>query len=237
MIAAPRNDLSSRLVAPLWHTGLLLSLFIGLAAGGALFQSHLQQAPGALQQHPNAVPLYVSILALEWGLFAFVTSGLRKTGTAPLQVIGGRWSSTRAVLVDFGLGFGTWAVWAVIEMIWDRLFGAGHAAAVETVLRPHGALEILLWVAVSCSAGICEELTFRSYLQRQFTALLHSRALAVLLQAAIFGIGHGYQGLEACSKIALFGALFGVLSLWRRSLRPGMVAHAWTDIASGIFGI
>ena len=32
-----------------------------------------------------------------------------------------------------------------------------------------------------------------------------------------------------------FGLLFGVVALWRRSLRPGMIAHAATDIMSGLF--
>ena len=95
----------------------------------------------------------------------------------------------------------------------------------------------MLWIAVSVSAGICEELAFRGYFQRQFAALARSRSIALFAQGALFGISHGYQGIEACVRIALFGLLFGVLALWRSSLRPGMVAHAWGDIASGIFGI
>ncbi len=34
--------------------------------------------------------------------------------------------------------------------------------------------------------------------------------------------------------ITVYGALFGLLAWWRRSLRPGMIAHAWTDIFSGV---
>ena len=29
-------------------------------------------------------------------------------------------------------------------------------------------------------------------------------------------------------------AIFGFLAHWRRSLTPGMAAHAWTDIAAGL---
>jgi hypothetical protein len=29
------------------------------------------------------------------------------------------------------------------------------------------------------------------------------------------------------------GGLFGVLAVWCKTLRPGMVAHAWADINSG----
>jgi hypothetical protein len=35
--------------------------------------------------------------------------------------------------------------------------------------------------------------------------------------------------------ISVFGAVFGALAWWRRSLKPGIVVHAVTDIFSGIF--
>jgi hypothetical protein len=67
--------------------------------------------------------------------------------------------------------------------------------------------------------------------------LTGSKWAAVCLQAVLFGVGHGYQGVQATAKIALFGALFGALAIWRGSLRPGIMAHAFGDILSGIFGI
>ena len=84
---------------------------------------------------------------------------------------------------------------------------------------------------------ICHSFRFLGYFQRQFEVLTRSKWIALFLQAALFGISHGYQGVEACVKIAIFGALYGLLALWRGSLRPGMIAHAGSDIVSGIFGI
>ena len=94
-------------------------------------------------------------------------------------------------------------------------------------------MEISLWIALSISAGFCEELVFRGYLQRQFAALTGSNVIGLLLQAALFGVSHGYQGVAATVTIALFGVVYGSLALWRRSLRPGMIAHAWSDIWAG----
>src|ERR1700757_3861500 len=81
--AAPRIEPSnSKLIAPWLHTGLLVALFLGLGVGGAYFQRHARSEPGMLQQHPRVVPLYVSLMAMEWGLFVWVwRGGLRKTGT------------------------------------------------------------------------------------------------------------------------------------------------------------
>jgi uncharacterized protein len=226
-----------KLIAPWWHTALLVALFLGLAVSGALFQRHSRSQPEMLGKHSTLVPLYLSLIAMEWGLFAWVwRGGLRRTGTTLSSLIGGEWASAKDVLVDCGLALGLWAVWTFVDTTWNRWFGPGHAASIQTYL-PQRALEILLWIGVSISAGFCEELVFRGYFQKQFEAMAHSKWIALFLQGALFGIAHGYQGIEACVKIACFGGLYGLLALWRKSLRPGMMAHALTDILSGIFGI
>lgn len=231
-IESPR----ARLIAPWWHTALLITLFLGMAVAGALFQRHARANPGMLQQHPQVVPLYLSLMAMEYGLAVFVwKGGLRRTGTRLSEVIGGKWTSAKDVLVDCGLALGLWSVWELVERSWNHWHGASHAASIQTYL-PQRALEISLWLGVCLCAGFSEELVFRGYFQKQFEAFTHSRWLALLLQSVLFGVAHGYQGIEACVKIACYGALFGLLALWRRSLRPGMIAHAWSDILSGIFG-
>ncbi len=228
---------SPRLIAPRWHTTLLVTLFLTLAISGAFFQRHARSHREMLQLHPHVVPLYLSLIAMEWGLFVWVwRGGLRRTRTKLSELIGGKWTSAKDVLVDCGLAFGLWAVWTLFEMAWHRWLGPGHAASIQTYL-PQRAMEILLWIGVSISAGFCEELVFRGYFQKQFETFTHSRWVALFLQAVLFGISHGYQGIEACVKIACFGALYGVFAVWRKSLRPGMMAHAWGDILSGIFRI
>jgi hypothetical protein len=228
---------SSKLVAPLWHTGLLVALFVAIAVSGALFQRQAHAQPDTLPEHPQVLPLYLSLIVMEWGLFLYVwKGGLRRSGTTLRELIGGRWRSAADVAVDAGLAVGLWTAWTIVEKGIDRWFMPPHALSIQTYLPRRGS-EILLWVAVSISAGICEELVFRGYFQRQFEAFTSSRWIGLLLQAALFGIAHGYQGLEACFKIALYGALFGLLAIWRGSLRPGMIAHSGTDILSGIFGI
>jgi uncharacterized protein len=235
--AARTESPSSKLIAPWWHTVSLVALFVGLAVGGAFFQRRARSEPGMLQQHPQVVPLYLSLIVMEWGLFVWVwRGGLRRTGTTVSELIGGRWASVKDVSVDCGLALGLWAFWTLVQRTWDRWLGPGHAASIQTFLPQRG-LEIALWIGVSISAGFCEELVFRGYFQRQFETLTHSRWIALLLQAVLFGVSHGYQGIEECVKIVGFGALYGLFAVWRRSLRPGIIAHASGDILSGIFGI
>jgi len=228
---------SSKHVAPWGHTALLVAIFLGMAVSGAFFQRHARSEPGMLQQHPNVLPLYLFLIVMEWGLFAYVwRGGLRKTGIKLSEVIGGRWARARDILADVAIALGFWGIWMLFDLGWDRWLGTGHAASIRTYL-PQRAVEILLWIGVCISAGICEEFAFRGYLQRQLEALTHRKWIALLLQALLFGIAHGYQGVEACAKIAVYGGLFGLLAMWRKSLRPGMIAHAWTDIVGGIVRI
>jgi len=199
-------------IAPAWHTALLVAVMISLAAGGAWMQHQAGAQTSLTTTHPNAVPLYLSLLAMEWGLFIGVAKGIRSRGVTVRQLIGGRWDHPKQILGDVGVGLALWGVWKLIDWSWTALSGPQHAASIDTLL-PVGLLESTLWVAVAISAGICEELAFRGYFQRQFA------------------------WLDACARIALFGLLFGLIAIWRRSLRAGMVAHAWTDIAAGLFGL
>ncbi len=101
-------------------------------------------------------------------------------------------------------------------------------------MLPERGIELALWIALSVSAGICEETIFRGYLQRQFTALTKSAPAGILLSAAAFGGVHAYQGFRMTILIALYGAMFGILAYWRGSVRPGMIAHAWQDSLNGV---
>ncbi len=219
------------LVAPVWHTVLLVSIFLGITIAGALFQRHTQSSAGALQQHPNVVPLYLSLIAVEWLLVYGVWAGIRSRGVRLVDLIGGRWHSAKNVLFDVALAVIVWILWLGIQAGVSRLVPS-HATSVSTLL-PQNPLEVVLWIATSLSAGFCEEVAFRGYFQKQFEAMTGSSVAGVTLQAILFGISHGYQGLQAIVMIILFGFLFGILALWRKSLRPGMISHAWSDIYGG----
>jgi membrane protease YdiL (CAAX protease family) len=101
-------------------------------------------------------------------------------------------------------------------------------------MMPQTPSEAILWILVSLTAGFCEEVIFRGYLQRQFSALTRSFVGGIGLQAIAFGLSHGNQGWKLMLLITVYGACFGLLAHWRRSLRPGMLAHALQDIAGGL---
>jgi membrane protease YdiL (CAAX protease family) len=220
------------LVAPLWHTLLLLAILFLLALGGARLQSRPSSEPGVIAQHQGLVPLYISTLVFEWALVGYVWLGIRRRSRMR-DLVSGHWSRLADVGRDLVIAILFWGVFEATAWLMGFLLGPDTAKAIS-ILLPQGALEMALWVLVSVSAGFCEEAVFRGYLQRQFHALSRSALIAVLAQAVVFGISHGYQGPKQVVTITVLGLIYGLLAWWRRSLRPGMLAHAWSDVFGGL---
>jgi CAAX protease family protein len=214
-------------VAPVWHTIVLLAVFVALTALGAAAQRAGRAQPQAAAAPPRLVMLQVQAIVFEWLTLVWVWFGVRKKGVRVRQLISGRWLDAKSVVRDVLLGGGLWLLW--IGISWTVRFFLGQTR--DAIPYPANLLETVLAVAVAVSAGFCEEIVFRGYLLKQFQALTGSTVAAVLLQAAVFGLPHIYQGLRLAAMAALYGILFAVLALWRRSLRPGILAHAWSDIA------
>jgi membrane protease YdiL (CAAX protease family) len=208
-------------VATRRHTAVLVFIFgfLGLVGSFADRSGAVEHAAPSAGQ---ALQLYVSALVIEWASVFYVWKGTRRH-VHLRDLIGGRWQRPRDVAVDLLLAGTLWIVWVGIE---SGLPGTDTVGS----LLPKRALEAAVWILVALSAGFCEELVFRGYFQRQFHAFTGSLPAAIALQAFVFGFAHFYEGTWAVTKIVLYGGLFGALAAWRRSLRPGMIAHAWSDL-------
>jgi membrane protease YdiL (CAAX protease family) len=177
--------------------------------------------------------MYERTILTEWLMFALVILGVWLHGSSLLTVLGDRWRSVRSVMVDIGIAAAFWIGSTVVISVFGGHAHGGETERAVQFLLPQGRLEVTLWIVLSITAGICEEALFRGYLQRQFMALTKSVAIGILLSALAFGAAHSYQGLGGALRIALQGALLGMLANWRRTVRPGMIAHAWGDIFAG----
>ena len=152
-----------------------------------------------------------------------------------MDLVGGSWSRPVYVLRDIGLAIGFLLVAAVVLNAVGFLLKAAPNRALTSML-PQSAVEVIVYLLLVVTVGFCEELIFRGYLQRQFTALTRSATGGMVLQGILFGASHGYQGWKYMLLISVFGMMFGMLALWRRSLRPGMIAHFLQDGVSGLLG-
>jgi membrane protease YdiL (CAAX protease family) len=215
-----------KLAAPLWHTLILLAIFWGF------FWMQNRSLAGGGQHHGNVVR-YLSVIVFEWVLAFCVWLGGQIPGATRMRdLVGGRWCSMKDVLRDVAIAAAFWILCVGVGFFMNLVLKPSPTTESLRLLNRQGAAEITLWVIMSMTSGFCEELVFRGYLQRQFLALTGSAAFAVLAQAVLFGVGHWYQGIKMVIVIMVLGILFGILAHWRKSLRPGMIAHAWQDIAS-----
>ena len=230
--ASPPPSTQDRTVV-LLHLALLLAILLGFSYIGAGGQERMVGRFGR-------PAFYTATIVWEWVLLAYVWVGMRRQRLTLAEITGGRWKSPEDVLLDLAVAGGFWIGAAVVLGVVGYALGlAGQAQQADTLkkvgfLAPANAGEIVIWLGLSATAGFCEEIIFRGYLQRQFIALTRSSVIGILLAAAVFGASHGYEGPARMVQIGVFGLMFGVLAHFRKSLRPGMIAHAWHDSFSGI---
>jgi membrane protease YdiL (CAAX protease family) len=218
------------------HLAGFLAILGGLVGLGFLAQhGGTGSAGGQLAGHGKAIPIYLSAALGDWALLYFCWVGVRRHGGNLATLSGGRWTSWKDLFVDLAIALPFWILWECASNGIHWLLGTSTAKTVNSLL-PQSPLEILIWIGVSITAGICEELAFRGYLQRQLQALGGGVIAAVLGQGLIFGLVHSYQGWKNVVVICVLGILFGALAVWRRNLRANIIVHAWGDIWGGWLG-
>jgi membrane protease YdiL (CAAX protease family) len=181
------GEATARPVASYWHSAAFLGIVVVVAAAGYAAQQRQVAGEGLTASHGQAIPLYLSATVMDWLLVLFVWRGIRRREGTFGSLIRGRWRSAREVLRDVGLAGVFWIF--LLAAMWglDRLPMPEGTKSLDTLL-PQGALEVGIWVLTCVSAGFCEELVFRGYVQRQLLAWSGSTPIAVLGQGVLFGL-------------------------------------------------
>jgi uncharacterized protein len=225
------------LIAPLWHTVVIVGLLLVNSFAGS---SKLSAVHGS----PARILLYAGTFITELILVLIIWFGIRRRGVRMRDLIGGRWKTVEDFLLDLALA-GAFLVVSLLLLTLVRIaLGMIDLHNLEKTkqdalrmlgpIAPHTYLEAGLFVLLSVFAGLFEEIIFRGYLQRQLGALAQNAFIGIFASAVIFGLAHGYQGGRMMLVLGLFGVFFGLLAHFRKSLRPGMMAHAFQDSLSGI---
>jgi uncharacterized protein len=98
---------------------------------------------------------------------------------------------------------------------------------------PHTRADLAWWMALSVSAGICEEFIFRGYL-----IWVLQPALGLWFAAAgslvVFAAGHAYQGAKGVVAVGVVGGLLTIIVLVSGSLVPAIAVHMLIDAGEGL---
>ena len=126
------------------------------------------------------------------------------------------------------------AVYALVIALGFLLSALGVPPADYSQLQflLEGDLAMYLWFLLPISwgsAAIGEEMLARGFLLYRLEGMTNTAA-AVLLQAAIFGVAHFYQGLAGILTTFTVGLVLGVVYVkCGRSLLPAIIAHGVID--------
>jgi membrane protease YdiL (CAAX protease family) len=214
--------------------GHLTGYLLITAWGFHIQKAGLGNAPaGELIDHSQAIKNYLLAILADCALLYYCWVGVHRRGGNLDTLSGGFWKSWSMLATDIAIAVPFWVLWEATAYGVHRLLGPGHGARSVAALLPQTLPEVLLWVLVSITAGFCEELQSRGYLQRQFHALTGSVVAAVIGQGVLFGLMHSYQGWKQVIVISALGVLYGALAAWRRNLHATIIAHAWSDVWEG----
>src|SRR5437762_11379009 len=213
-------------IAPWWHTVLVLvPLALGSVAGW-----HQHGLPNAHLPGVSPRSSYITVLAQEWCGFLLIWLAIKWRGFSIGSLVSGRWQTLGSFFRDLGLAVGFLIV--VVPLVGIIAYLLGGDSDVANII-PKTVFELMFWLGLAATAAFCEELIFRRYLTQQFRAWTGNLMFAILLQGGLFGLAHGYYG-RVMVAITVQGWLLGLLAYWRRSLRPGMLAHALQDGIGGV---
>jgi membrane protease YdiL (CAAX protease family) len=230
--ACARDTAGNQELAPAWHTAALVFVIAGVALTGTLLSSYKNAPPVAVVNSGRLiVAVYLPSIAVNGGLAAYVCRvGRGRSFFAELT--GKRWTSFTRAGLDLILACAGWLLIELAEIAAARLFGPPSAAT--RALLPATQIERLAWCAFALSAGFCEEIVYRGYIQTQLGART-TPSMGILLQAVLFGWAHAAQGGWAALRLGVYGLGLGLLAKWRGSLVPGILCHVGVDLASGLW--
>jgi uncharacterized protein len=101
-------------------------------------------------------------------------------------------------------------------------------------LLPRSGSEKIAFAGLSVSAGVAEEIVFRSFL---IFALFHasgSMTVAVAVSIVVFAVSHAYQGWSGAIRVGLLGLVLTAPFLITGSVYPSIIAHTVLDLMAGL---
>jgi membrane protease YdiL (CAAX protease family) len=181
---------------------------------------------------------YLRILGEQW-LWLVVIGAIVLLGSVPPSTLGLRapdnWANTLLLVVEVMVVLPIALVVALRRIAKTQRPGLAKLLLAVKELLPHTSQERRLWLLVSVTAGICEEIVFRGFLPWYFLVvgtffkLEVSVLTALVLSSIFFGFAHIYQGWKGALGTGLLGAILAYLYVNTGSLILPIVCHILMD--------
>jgi membrane protease YdiL (CAAX protease family) len=112
----------------------------------------------------------------------------------------------------------------------------GSLQALAERILPQSTVELLPYLALAITAGLCEEFLYRGF---AMAVLLHAGLQAwavVLISSVLFGLAHSYQGRGGIAMTLIIGAILGTSRIVYDCLVPAIFWHSAVDVVAGTAG-
>jgi uncharacterized protein len=232
-----RDDSSKRsAMFPVTRADAILLGALGILAPAYSYYAGRRIAAGTM---PTRTLAYARTV-LSWWLITFAMGLIwvrmeRPASALGLTIPGDARSWAGAILCVLAATYVN-AQWRVVKrMTPEKLARVRESFGRTAAVLPHTPEEYRLFLAVSITAGVCEELLFRGYL---FAMTSHWLTLAgaAIVSAVVFGLGHAYQGRKGMVKTTIVGLVLGAIYIGTGSLVWPMLLHALIDVQGGTIG-
>jgi membrane protease YdiL (CAAX protease family) len=172
----------------------------------------------------------------------YVSSGITLWVLAIVTVLVASASGFTAALMGLrGLPANLLVAWTVFVLATAALlFAAGRYLGFResphlVQLLPRSRVERIVFVGLAITAGLCEEVVFRSFLIPALTVPVGSSVIAGLAGSVVFGFLHSYQRVGGAVRAGILGLALAIPFLASGSILPSILAHTVIDLAGGLF--
>ncbi|MFB5248813.1 CPBP family intramembrane glutamic endopeptidase [Bacillus cereus] len=222
---------------------ILTMLFIYLTLGEGILGKRLyNRLKEDIQINQNArVSFYIRTMSLLWGLtvIMLITS---YSIDIPFEEYGLKLPNVNSTISkQFGNMNISWLIGVCIGLIVpliilkkNKVFQRYTEKQMSDVseMLPSNYRESILWIFICITAGVTEELLFRSfmmnYLSQLFPAL--STIGVLVISSIIFGLAHFYQGWKGIVGTTILGFMLGRVYVATGSIYPSMLIHMLIDL-------
>lgn len=182
--------------------------------------------------------LYASTIALQWVAVALVAWRAWTRGFTASQLGLTTHDRTRIIVASI-VGAATVATlqWLNLRRV-GRIppEARGSLQAIAERILPQSTIELLPYLALAITAGLCEEFLYRGF---AMGVLIHVGLQAwavVLLSSVLFGLAHSYQGRGGIVTTFVIGIILGSSRFIYGSLVPAIFWHSAVDLVAGTAG-
>jgi uncharacterized protein len=112
----------------------------------------------------------------------------------------------------------------------------GSLQALAERILPQSAVELLPYLALAITAGLCEEFLYRGFAMAVVAHVGLQTWAVVLTSSILFGLAHSYQGRGGIAMTLVIGTILGTSRIVYDSLVPAIFWHSAVDVVAGTAG-